>query len=131
MDHVHKLNVTFKFLASKFLHDKDPGRIRRCAGRQGRREGTMSISVGHRAIASAFGWGQGPARRPAGAPSPATTTTAAQSSVQAAAVEPGELVCSPWEGLYREQAHPVTARGKEATTRQQLDSFLNSLMYGE
>jgi len=91
----------------------------------------MSISVGHRAIASAFGWGQGPARRPAAAPSPATTTAAAQSSVQAAAVEPGELVCSPWEGLYREQAHPVTERGKEATTRQQLDSFLNSLMYGE
>ena len=90
----------------------------------------MSISVGHRAIASAFGWGHGPAR-PAAAPSPATTTPAAQSAVQPAAVEPGELVCSPWEGLYLEHGQPVTARGKEATARQQLDSFLNSLMYGE
>ena len=89
----------------------------------------MSISVGHRAIASAFGWGHGPSRRTA-TPSPATTT-AAQSAAQPAAVEPGELVCSPWEGLYLAQAHPVTARGNEATTRQQLDSFLNSLMYGE
>ena len=90
----------------------------------------MSISVGHRAIASAFGWGHGPSRRTA-TPSPATTTAAAQSAVQPAAVEPGELVCSPWEGLYLAQAHPVTARGNEVTTRQQLDSFLNSLMYGE
>jgi hypothetical protein len=89
----------------------------------------MSISVGHLAIASAFGWGHG-AARPAAAPSPATMT-AAQSVVQPAAVEPGELVCSPWEGLYLAQAHPVIARGNEATTRQQLDSFLNSLMYGE
>ena len=89
----------------------------------------MSISVGHRAIASAFGWGHGPTF-PAAAPSPATTTAAA-SAVRPAAVEPGELVCSPWEGLYLEQGQPVTARGKEATARQQLDSFLNSLMYGE
>jgi hypothetical protein len=40
-------------------------------------------------------------------------------------------VCSPWEGLYLEQAQPVIARGNEATTRQQLDAFLDSLMYGE
>lgn len=85
----------------------------------------MSISVGHRAIISAFGWGHGPARRTA-APS-----TAVPAAVEPPAVEPGALVCSPWEGLYLAQAHPVTARGNEATTRQQLDSFLNSLMYGE
>ena len=88
----------------------------------------MSISVGHRAIASAFGWGHGPARRSA---TLSAITTTAQAAVEPSAVEPGELVCSPWEGLYLEQARPVTARGNEATTRQQLDSFLNSLMYGE
>ncbi|HKS00629.1 MAG TPA: hypothetical protein VJS86_03065 [Arthrobacter sp.] len=107
----------------------------------------MSISVGHRAIASAFGWGHGSARR-AGAALPvaertATSSSAASSSAPVlpapsaqvpgapAAVEPGALVCSPWEGLYLEQAHPVTARGNEARTGRQLDSFLNSLMYGE
>jgi hypothetical protein len=61
---------------------------------------------------------------------PATDSPAPTTAAQAA-VEPGELVCSPWEGLYLAQAHPVIARGNEATTRQQLDSFLNSLMYGE
>jgi hypothetical protein len=102
----------------------------------------MSISVGHRAIASAFGWGHGSARR-AGAALPVAERTATSSSAPVlpapsalapgapAAVEPGALVCSSWEGLYLEQAHPVTARGNEARTGRQLDSFLNSLMYGE
>ncbi|MFE4542837.1 hypothetical protein [Arthrobacter sp. NPDC056727] len=94
----------------------------------------MSISVGHRAIVSAFGWGHGPARRTAAAV-PAVerpvTTTAVPSAAESAA-----LVCSPWEGLYLEPAHPVSARGNSAkgnnaTTGQQLDSFLSSLMYGE
>ncbi|HEY3576007.1 MAG TPA: hypothetical protein VGK98_19550 [Arthrobacter sp.] len=89
----------------------------------------MSISVGHRAIASAFGWGHGPARR-AAETLPVTEVPAPTAAAQAA-VEAGELVCSPWEGLYLAQAHPVTAGGNQATTRQQLDSFLNSLMYGE
>lgn len=94
----------------------------------------MSISVGHRAIASAFGWGHGPARRtprPSAVKTTAAVAAVEPSAVQPAAVEPGELVCSPWEGLYLAQAHPVTARGNVATTRQQLDEFLNSLMYGE
>lgn len=104
----------------------------------------MSISVGHRAIASAFGWGHGPGRQSAESlpvtdlpvtDLPVTEVPAPTGAVQAA-VEAGELVCSPWEGLYLAQAHPVAARpvpahGNEATTRQQLDSFLNSLMYGE
>ena len=104
----------------------------------------MSISVGHRAIASAFGWGHGPARRAAES-LPATDLPAADLAVTdlpaaevpvptaaaQAPVEAGELVCSPWEGLYLAQAHPVTAGGNQDTTRQQLDSFLNSLMYGE
>jgi len=94
----------------------------------------MSISVGHRAIASAFGWGHGPARRATEslpvADLPVTEVPAPTAAAQAA-VEAGELVCSPWEGLYLAQAHPVTAAGNQATTRQQLDSFLNSLMYGE
>ncbi|MFE5837668.1 hypothetical protein [Arthrobacter sp. NPDC056493] len=103
----------------------------------------MSISAGHRAIVSAFGWGHGPARRAAAAvpavelpvsfpaPSAAMPAAVGPSTVEPAAVEPGTLVCSPWEGLYLAQAHPVTARGDGATARQQLDSFLNSLMYGE
>ena len=91
----------------------------------------MSISVGHRAITSVFGWGHGTAQRTA-VTIPAPTPSAAVP----AAVDGGALVCSPWEGLYLEQAHPVTARGNtahahEATTGPQLDSFLNSLMYGE
>lgn len=94
----------------------------------------MSISVGHRAVASAFGWGHGPARRTAAtfpaAESPAPTLQAPPAAAPAA-VEPGALVCSPCEGLYLEQAHPVTARGNEAMTGRQLDSFLNSLTYGE
>jgi len=99
----------------------------------------MSISVGHRAIASAFGWGHGPARRTAES-LPVTdlpvadlpvTEVPAPTAAHQATVEAGELVCSPWEGLYLAQAHPVTAGGNQATTRQQLDSFLNSLMYGE
>ncbi|MFP3461869.1 hypothetical protein R5O87_13545 [Arthrobacter globiformis] len=99
----------------------------------------MSISVGHRAIASAFGWGHGHAQRAAG-PLPAEPLTvtdspgaevAAPTAAVQTAVEPGALVCSPWEGLYLAQAHPVTARGNKGATRQQLDSFLNSLMYGE
>lgn len=98
-------------------------------GLDGRREGTMSISAGHRAIASAFGRGHGPARRTA-ATFPATAPVAPSAAVPAG-VEPGALVCSPWEGLYLEQARPVTGRGNEATTSQPLDSFLNGLMYGE
>ena len=98
----------------------------------------MSISVGHRAIATAFGWGHASAQRTAAAP-PATEKPASifpAPSAVPAAVESGALVCSPWEGLYLEQAHPVTAHGKEArgnaaTASQQLDSFLNSLLYGE
>jgi hypothetical protein len=116
------MNATFEIQSKSFYKDVD--RIRRCTGRQGRREGTMSISLGHRAIANAFGWGHSSARRTA-THSPATKTTVP------AAVEPGELVCSPWEGLYLEQAQPVIARGNEATTRQQLYAFLDSLMYGE
>lgn len=92
----------------------------------------MSISTGHRAIVSAFGWGHGSVRR-AAASLPAFTT-AVPAAVEPSAVESGALVCSPWEGLYLEQAHPVTARGNTAqgaAAGQQLDSFLSSLMYGE
>jgi DMSO/TMAO reductase YedYZ molybdopterin-dependent catalytic subunit len=99
----------------------------------------MSISVGHRAIASAVGWGHGTARRTAGplpvpessAPELPATILPAPTTAAQPAVEPGDLVCSPWEGLYLAQSHPATVRGNEAMTRQQLDSFLNSLMYGE
>lgn len=94
----------------------------------------MSISVGHRAIATAFGWGHGSTRQTA-ATLPAADSRAATSpepsAAVPAAVESGVLVCSPWEGLYLDQAHPMTAILSEAATSQQLDSFLNSLMYGE
>lgn len=94
----------------------------------------MSISAGHRAIASAFGWGHRPARRTTAtfrAPESPATTSQAPSAAPPAGVESDALVCSPWEGLYLEQARPVTGRGDEATTSQPLDSFLNGLMYGE
>ncbi|PNI08675.1 hypothetical protein CXX84_08745 [Arthrobacter sp. AFG7.2] len=45
--------------------------------------------------------------------------------------EAGELKCSPWEGLYLEQARPVEIRGTETALDRQLDSFLANLMYGE
>ncbi|MFC7847375.1 hypothetical protein ACFUTU_02750 [Arthrobacter sp. NPDC057388] len=100
----------------------------------------MSISAGHRAIASAFGWGHRSAQRAAfpvagppatSAPATSAPATSAPAPAVPAAVESGALVCSPWEGLYLEQAHPVTARGNTSTTGRQLDSFLDSLMYGE
>jgi hypothetical protein len=90
----------------------------------------MSISAGHRAIASAFGWGHRSAQR-AAFPIAGPPATSAPAPAVPAAVESGVLVCSPWEGLYLEQAHPVTARGNTSTTGRQLDSFLDSLMYGE
>jgi|SRR5690349_10905833 hypothetical protein len=93
--------------------------------RHSRREGTMSISTGHRAIVSAFGWGNGPARVTA-----AATFTAAPTAAPAA-VESGALVCSPWEGLYLEQAQTATPGEDEGTMGQQLESFLSGLMYGE
>lgn len=85
----------------------------------------MPISVGHRAIFSAFGHRYIPATRAA---APATATeTRAQSMA-----EPGELRCSPWEGLYLEQAQPATAAESEKTiTSRELDLFLAGLMYGE
>ena len=43
----------------------------------------------------------------------------------------GELKCSPWEGLYLEQAQPLTRKGSEPVLGGQLDGFLASLMYGE
>jgi hypothetical protein len=93
--------------------------------RHSRKEGTMSISIGHRAIVSAFGWGHGPARVTA-----AATFTAAPTAAPAA-VESAALVCSPWEGLYLEQAQPVTPGEDEGTMGQHLESFLSGLMYGE
>lgn len=85
----------------------------------------MSISTSHRAIVSAFGWGHGPARGTAAAAFTAAPTAAP------ATVESAALVCSPWEGLYLEQAQPVMPREDEGMMGQQLESFLSGLMYGE
>jgi hypothetical protein len=46
-------------------------------------------------------------------------------------LETGELKCSPWEGLYLEQARPCTASSNEPAPGRQLDTFHTSLMYGE
>jgi hypothetical protein len=48
-----------------------------------------------------------------------------------APVETGELKCSPWEGLYIEQARPATQEEQTTGTGLPLDAFLTSLMYGE
>lgn len=94
----------------------------------------MSISIGHRAIFTAFGHRNSNVVRehaPSVIPlSPAVGDVVAPFEA-GVSNEAGELKCSPWEGLYLEQARPVTARGNEAGSSQQLDSFLASLMYGE
>ncbi|MGF9647236.1 hypothetical protein AAIH32_04635 [Pseudarthrobacter oxydans] len=84
----------------------------------------MSISIGHRAIFSAFGH-----RHRTSAPRPAAPARRREETP--ALVEIGELKCSPWEGLYLEQARPVTQDEQEAGTERTLDAFLSSLMYGE
>ncbi|MGZ4662804.1 MAG: hypothetical protein ACXVYB_16160 [Arthrobacter sp.] len=88
----------------------------------------MSISISHHAIFTAFGH-----RSPA-APRAHTSSKQARSLVPAEAAVPfegGELKCSPWEGLYLEQARPFTANGNDAAAGRPLDDFLTSLMYGE
>lgn len=95
----------------------------------------MSISIGHRAIFTAFGH-RDPAAVREHAPSvPAFPPTAAEEIVApfeaGASSEAGDIKCSPWEGLYLEQARPVAVSGKEAGSGRQLESFLINLMYGE
>lgn len=88
----------------------------------------MSISIGHRAIFTAFGHSSSALRAHSPskqAPSPAPTAEAP------VPFEGGELKCSPWEGLYLEQAQPPAATGNESAMGRQLDAFLASLMYGE
>lgn len=84
----------------------------------------MSISIGHRTIFTAFGHRTSIKPR-AAAPSLAKAMEAP------AAGGSGEMTCSPWEGLYLEQARPVVKEEDTATTSRQLDAFLASLMYGE
>ncbi|WP_454812893.1 hypothetical protein [Paenarthrobacter nitroguajacolicus] len=79
----------------------------------------MSISMSHRTIASVFGHRFHS--------TPACETAVKTRTDTSARTDAGELSCSPWEGLYLEQAHP--AEGSAASS--ELESFLNSLMYGE
>ena len=88
----------------------------------------MSISIGHRAIFTAFGHRNNTTLRLTG---PASVQPATDKPEAPSAVDAGELRCSPWEGLYLEQAHPMTAVDSEAATTRALDSFLANLMYGE
>ena len=95
----------------------------------------MSIRIGHRAIFTAFGPRNSTAVREH-APSLPAVSPAAKEDVVApfeagVSDEAGELKCSPWEGLYLEQARPVTAGGNEAGSGPRLDSFHANLMYGE
>jgi hypothetical protein len=89
----------------------------------------MSISIGHRAIFTAFGHRNSAVVREHA--SSAIPLSPAAMEERVAPFEAGELKCSPWEGLYLEQARPVTAGGSEAGSGRQLDSFLANLMYGE
>ena len=95
----------------------------------------MSISIGHRAIFTAFGHRNSTATRthaPSAVPlSPEAMEERATPFEAGVSLEAGELKCSPWEGLYLEQALPFTASGSEAVSRRQLASFLSNLMYGE
>ncbi|MBT2515674.1 hypothetical protein [Arthrobacter sp. ISL-30] len=45
----------------------------------------------------------------------------------------GRLTCSPWEGLYVEDYESLAPADKDATTalNDELEAFLDSLMYGE
>ena len=95
----------------------------------------MSISIGHRAIFTAFGHRNSTVVREH-APSVAAFSPTPMEEIVArveagVSHEAGELKCSPWEGLYLEQARPVTTSGNEADSSRQLDSFLTNLMYGE
>lgn len=95
----------------------------------------MSISIGHRAIFTAFGHRNSPVVRehaPSAIPlSPEAMAERATPFEAGVSNEAGELKCSPWEGLYLEQARPVTAGGSEAGSGRQLESLLANLMYGE
>jgi hypothetical protein len=82
----------------------------------------MSISIGHRAIFTAFG------HRANFAPPRAFTPAPARDTEAPAAAEAGQLTCSPWEGLYLEQAQPAAAVERETNTSRQLDEFLTNLM---
>jgi hypothetical protein len=83
----------------------------------------MPISIGHRAIFRAFRHRSNFARR---AVSPACITDKPQQPAAAPAVD--EFQCSPWEGLYLEQAHPVTPLDADDSISRQLDAFLTDLM---
>lgn len=85
----------------------------------------MSISLGHRAIFNAFGH-RHTAIRPVTVAAPSPRKDADVPSTE----RTGELKCSPWEGLYLDQAQPVT-EAPQAATHRELESFLASLMYGE
>lgn len=84
----------------------------------------MSISIGHRAIFTAFGHRTSVARH---VPVPEVRGQAETSAPGVA----GELKCSPWEGLYLEQAAPPVDAGQGAGANRELDAFLAGLMYGE
>lgn len=87
----------------------------------------MSISIGHRAIFNAFGQSSSALR----AHTPSKQAPLPAQTEAPVSFEGGELKCSPWEGLYLEQAQPLTAKGNELAVGRQLDAFLASLMYGE
>jgi len=88
----------------------------------------MSISIGQRAIFTAFGHRSSTALRAHAPFKQEPPLVPAEATVP---FEGGELTCSPWEGLYLEQAQPFAAKGNDAAVPGQLDAFLTSLMYGE
>lgn len=71
----------------------------------------MSISIGHRAIFTAFGHRSSAALR---AHAPSRQAPSPVPPEDTVTFEGGELKCSPWEGLYLEQARPLAVRGNAA-----------------
>lgn len=88
----------------------------------------MSISIGHRAIFTAFGHRSSAALRAHAPSGPVSSQAPAEAAFP---FDGGELKCSPWEGLYLEQAQPLTAKGDDSALSGQLDAFLAGLMHGE
>jgi len=88
----------------------------------------MSISIGHRAIFTAFGHRNSSAAGRAQVPSAPAPLLALDAT---GSFEAGELRCSPWEGLYLEQARPLAPACIDMSTGRELEAFLTGLMYGE
>ncbi|MFF1831971.1 hypothetical protein [Paenarthrobacter sp. NPDC058040] len=81
----------------------------------------MSISIAHRVLANAFG-------RRVVAPLDAAPAASESDGLSRQSTLMGQVTCSPWEGLYLDQAHTSSIADELV---QDLESFLKSLVRGE